>query len=73
MDGVVARIKGTSTVLFHYMNGEHRALANIYFLRRLTANVICISQLDEGGYQVLVEHSVMWVRDEGQCFLTKIP
>lgn len=72
-DGSVARIEGTGTVLFHCKNGEHQALANVYFLPRLTANIISVGQLDEGGYQVLVEHGVMWVRDEDRCLLTKIP
>jgi hypothetical protein len=72
-DGSVARIEGTGTVLFHYKNGEHRALGNVYFLPRLTANIISVGQLDEAGYQVLVEHGVMRVRDEDQRLLTKIP
>ena len=62
-DGSIARIEGTGTVLFHCKNGEHRALANVYFLPRLTANIISIGQLDEIGYQVLVEDGVMRVHD----------
>lgn len=72
-DGSVASIEGVGTVLFHCKNGEHRALANVYFLPRLTANIISIGQLDEGGYQVLVEDGVMWVRDEDRRLLAKIP
>jgi hypothetical protein len=72
-DSSVARIKGTGTVLFNYKNGEHRALRNVYFLPHLTANIISIGQLDEGGYQVLVEHGVMRVRDEDRRLLAKIP
>jgi hypothetical protein len=49
-DGSVARIEGTGTVLFHCKNGEHRALGNVYFLPRLTAKIISVGQLDEGGY-----------------------
>ena len=72
-DGSVARIEGTGTVLFHCKNGEHRALGNVYFLPRLTANIISVGQLDEGGYQVLVEDGVMRVRDEDRRLLAKIP
>ena len=71
-DGSVARIEGSGTVLFHCKNGEHRSLANVYFLPRLTANIISVGQLDEGGYQVLVEHGVMRVRDEERRLLAKI-
>jgi hypothetical protein len=72
-DGSIAHIKGTGTVLFHCRNDEHRALSNVYFLPRLTANIISVGQVDESGYQVLVEHGVMWVRDEDRCLRTKIP
>ena len=72
-DGSVARIEGTGIVLFHCKNGEHRALGNVYFLPRLTANIISVGQLDEGGYQVLVEDGVMRVRDEDRRLLAKIP
>jgi hypothetical protein len=72
-DGSVARIEGSETVLFHCKNGEHRALTNVYFLPRLTTNIISVGQLDEAGYQVLVEHGVMRVRDEEGRLLAKIP
>jgi transposase InsO family protein len=38
----------------------------------LTANIISVGQLDETGYQVLVEHGVMRVRDEERRLLAKI-
>ena len=71
-DGSVARIHGSGTVLFHCKNGEHRALANVYYLPRLTANIISVGQLDEGGFEVLVKHGVMQVLDEDQRLLAKI-
>ena len=71
-DGSITWIKGIGTVLFSCKNGEHRSLPNIYYLPRLTANIISVSQLDEGGYQVLVEHSVMRIRDEERRLLAKI-
>lgn len=63
-DGSVARIEGSGTVLFSCKNGEHRSLSNVYYLPRLTANIISVGQLDEGRYQVLVEGGVMLIRDE---------
>jgi hypothetical protein len=38
----------------------------------LTANIISVGQLDERGYQVLVEHGELRVRDEERCLLAKI-
>jgi hypothetical protein len=71
-DGSVARIEGIGTVLLSCKSGEHRALHHVYFLPRLTANIVSVGQLDERGYQVLVEDGVMWVRDEERRLLAKI-
>jgi len=71
-DGSVARIEGVGTVLFSCKTGEHRAIDNVYYLPRLTANIISVGQLDESGYQVLVESGVMRVRDEERRLLAKI-
>jgi transposase InsO family protein len=71
-DGSVARIEGIGTVLLACKSGEHRALAHVYYLPRLTANIISVGQLDETGYQVLVEDGVMQVRDEERRLLAKI-
>ena len=72
-DGSVARIKGSGTVLFSLKNREHRSFTGVYYLPQLTANIISVEQLDEGGFQVLVEHSVMRIRDEEQRLLAKVP
>ncbi|XP_066358327.1 uncharacterized protein [Miscanthus floridulus] len=72
-DGSVAQIKGIGTVLLECKNGEHRSLPNVYYLPRLTANIISVGQLDKGGYQVLVEDGVMRIRDEDRHLLAKIP
>ena len=72
-DGSITQIEGTGTVLFSCKNGEHRSLPNVYYLPRLTANIISVGQLDEGGYQVLVEDGVMRIRDEERRLLAKIP
>jgi hypothetical protein len=71
-DGSVARIEGAGVVLPACKNGEHRALHHVYFLPRLTANIISVGQLDERGYQVLVEDGEMRVRDEERRLLAKI-
>jgi len=72
-DGSTARIEGSGTVLLSCKNGEHRSLSHVYYLPRLTANIISVGQLDEGGYEVLVKDGVMRVRDEEMRLLAKIP
>ena len=71
-DGSVVRIEGCGTVLFACKNGEHRTLANVYYIPRLTANIISCGQLDEAGFQILVQDGVMRVRDEHMRLLAKI-
>jgi len=71
-DGSIARIEGVGTVLFSCKMGEHRAIDNVYYLPHLTANIISVGQLDESGYQVLVESGVMRVSDEERRLLAKI-
>jgi hypothetical protein len=71
-DGSIVRIKGCGTILFACKNGEHRTLGNVYYIPRLTANIISCGQLDEIGYQILVEGGVMRVHDEHMRLLAKI-
>jgi hypothetical protein len=71
-DGSVARIEGRGTILFSVKNGEHRSFTGVYFLPQLTANIISVGQLDEGGFQVLVEHGIMRIRDEERRLLAKV-
>jgi hypothetical protein len=71
-DSSIVWIKGCGTILFACKNGEHRALGNVYFIPRLTANIISCGQLDEIGYQILVEGGVMNVHDEHMRLLAKI-
>jgi transposase InsO family protein len=72
-DGSTAQIEGSGTVLFTCKNGEHQTLSNVYYLPRLTANIVSVGQLDETGYQVLVEHGLMHIRDEERRLLAKVP
>ena len=57
-DGSTVRIEGSDTMLFFCKNGEHWSLLNVYYLPRLTANIISIGQLDKAGYEVLVKGGV---------------
>jgi hypothetical protein len=71
-DGSVMRIEGCDTILFACMNGEHRTIVNVYYIPRLTANIVNCGQLDEDGFQIHIEGSVMRIRDEKMCLLAKI-
>jgi hypothetical protein len=62
-DGAVVKIEGIGTILFNDKNREHQAFTGVYFIPRLTTNIINVGQLDEIGYQTLIEGGVMGIRD----------
>lgn len=64
-DGSVAKIKGSGTVIFTCKNGEHRALIGVYYLPRLTANIISIGQLDEAGCRIEPKHGASGCTNQG--------
>jgi hypothetical protein len=71
-DDSVVRIEGCGTILFACKNGEHRPLTNVYYILRLTANIVRCGQLDEDGFQIYIEDGVMRIRDELRRLLAKI-
>lgn len=63
-DGSMVRIEGCDSVLYIGRTGEYRVLIGVYFIPRLTANIISIGQLDEVGYDIHTGGGVMRIRDE---------
>jgi hypothetical protein len=59
-------------VLFNCKNGEHHALANTYYIPRLTANIVSCGQLDENDFDILIKGGVMRVHDGQGGHLAKI-
>lgn len=49
-DGSVVQIEGVGTVLFSCKNGEHHAFTDVYYIPKLTTNIISLGQLEEAGY-----------------------
>ena len=41
-DGSVIDIEGRSMILFSYKNGEHQKLVGVYFIPKLTADIISL-------------------------------
>jgi hypothetical protein len=51
-DDSVAEIEGRGTVLFKCKNGKHRSFTGVYYIPRLTANIVSLGQLEEADYDV---------------------
>jgi hypothetical protein len=71
-DGSVVKIEGIGSIVFVCRNGEHRVLAGVYLIPKLTTNIVSLGQLDELGYEVLIKSGMMWVRDESHRLLAKV-
>jgi len=71
-DDSVARIEGCSTIVFRCKNGEQRAFRGVYYIPRLTTNIMSVGQLDEVGYKIIVDDGVMTIREPGWKLLARI-
>jgi transposase InsO family protein len=68
----VARIEGDVTVLFVCKNGESRSFDEVYFIPRLTINIVSVDQLDEIYYKIDINTGVMKIREPGGVLLVKV-
>jgi hypothetical protein len=72
-DNSVTRIEGCGTVLFICKKSEHKVLANVYYIPRLTANIVSVGQLDEAGHEIVIKEGVMKVIDPCGRLLAQVP
>jgi hypothetical protein len=66
VDGSEVDIASVGTILCEYKTGEHRPLMSLYYIPRLTTNMIRVGQLDESGYEVSIKSGILLLRDEDQ-------
>ncbi|CAA7392031.1 unnamed protein product [Spirodela intermedia] len=71
-DDSVARIEGRGAIVFLCKNGEHRSFAGVYYIPRLTTNIVSVGQLDEAGYHIDIEKGAMKVHEPGGRLLAKV-
>jgi hypothetical protein len=71
-DGSVVAIEGRESILFEARTGEHQHLDDVYFIPRLTANIVSLGQLDEGGCPVHINHAVLRIWDEKRRLIARV-
>jgi hypothetical protein len=71
-DDSVAWIEGRGTVVFMCKNGKSRSFDGVYFIPHLTTNIVTIGQLDEIGYKINIDTSMMKIREPGGVLLVKV-
>jgi transposase InsO family protein len=72
-DDSMAEIEGRGTVLFKCKNGEHRSFTAVYYIPRLTANIVSLGQLEEADYDVHIRRGGMEIREPEGRLLARIP
>ena len=63
-DGSRVEIHGRDNVLFRCLNGEHRALTDVYYIPRLRSSIVSLGQLDENGCKFGIAHGVLSIHDQ---------
>jgi hypothetical protein len=72
-DDSMAEIEGRGTVLFNCKNGEHRSFTGVYYILRLTVNIVSLGQLEEADYNVHLWRGGMEIREPEGRLLARIP
>jgi hypothetical protein len=62
-DGSIVEIEGHDTILFTCKSGEHRVLTGVYYIPRLTTNILSLGQMDEAGCKVDINAGLLWIFD----------
>jgi hypothetical protein len=71
-DDSMARIEGHGTVVFVCKNGKSWSFDGVYFIPRPMINILSVGQLDEIGYEINIDTSVMKIREPGGVLLAKV-
>jgi hypothetical protein len=71
-DDSVVQIEGRETVMFVCKNGESRSFDGVYFIPRLTTNIVSVSQLDDIGYKINIDTDMMKIWELGGVLLAKV-
>ena len=71
-DGSLVNIHGKGTVLFVCRTGEHCQLDGVYYIPRLTTNIISLSQMDETGFKVDIKSGILRRFDLDWQLLAKV-
>jgi hypothetical protein len=71
-DDSTAEIEGHGRVEFVYRNGEVRCFDGVYFIPKLTVNIMSVGCLNKDGYQVLICSGKLTIREPGGKLLSKV-
>jgi hypothetical protein len=59
-------------ILFAGKDGSHRLLMGVYFIPRLTSNIISLGQLDEARCDICIHHDLLKIHDDNRHLVAKV-
>jgi hypothetical protein len=62
-DVAVTNIVGKGSIILKCKNGEHKALAGVYLIPRLTTNIVSLGQLEEDGHKIMLQSGFLKIWD----------
>jgi hypothetical protein len=71
-DGSVANIEGRGSILVKCKTGGHKALTGVYYIPRLTANIISLGQLEEAAYRIVLHDGFLRLWDRAGTLVAKV-
>lgn len=71
-DGSMVQIKGKGSIILKCKNGERRTLNKVYYIPSLRSNIICLGQLSESGYRIVLKGENLWVHESKGNLLIKV-
>jgi hypothetical protein len=71
-DGLVANIEGRNTILIKCKTGGHKALTEMYYIPRLTTNIVSLGQLEEVSYKILLYGSILKLWERARALVAKV-
>jgi hypothetical protein len=69
----VANIKGHGSILIKCKTSGHKALIGVYYIPRLTSNIISLSQLEEATYKIVLHDGFLRLWDRVKQAVHPLP
>jgi hypothetical protein len=70
--GAGSRVEICGRGIFMCVNGEHRALTDVYYFSWLHSSIISLGQLDEHECKIKIKDDTLYIRDQKRCLLAKV-
>jgi hypothetical protein len=71
-DNSTVAINGRGTVLIEGRTGQHKAITDVYYISKLTSNIISLGQLKERDCRVVLEDGYLKVYDHKEQLLIRV-